>query len=123
MNPASREFIHKVAPRYPEEDKYAGRQGTVAVYAVIDKSGIPQGLQIVSSAGSGLDKASLDAIRQWRHESKNKMVREMEKQFEPLLDTNQAAALANPPENPPKNGSPRSSSRSSGWQALALSRF
>jgi TonB family protein len=69
MNPTQGHVTFKVPPHYPEEDRYARRQGTVAVYTVIDKSGIPQGLRIVWSAGSSLDKASIDAVRQWRYEA------------------------------------------------------
>ncbi len=69
MNPNPSQVSHRVEPHYPEEDKYAHRQGTVAIYGIIDKSGVPQGLRVVSSAGPSLDKASLDAIRQWRYQS------------------------------------------------------
>src|SRR6266496_1702769 len=67
MNPVPGRLDNRIEPRYPEQDKTARNQGTVAIYAVIDKSGIPQNLQLVLRATEGLDKASLDAVRQWRY--------------------------------------------------------
>ena len=68
MNPVPGRVISRVQPRYPEEDKRDRRQGTVAIYTVIDTAGVPQNLQISREAGSTLNKASLDAVSQWRYE-------------------------------------------------------
>lgn len=67
MNPLPVHPIKDVVPKYPDEDKRALRQGVVAVYALIDQNGIPQDLQTVLSASPGMDKSSLDAIRQRRY--------------------------------------------------------
>jgi TonB family protein len=68
MNPVPGRLVHRVDPQYPVEDRFSHISGTVAIYAVIDKAGIPQGLQIVSTVHPSLDKPSLEAIRKWRYE-------------------------------------------------------
>ena len=67
MNPLPAHPIKDVVPKYPDEDKRALHQGVVAVYALIDQNGIPQDLQTVLSASPGMDKSSLDSIRQRRY--------------------------------------------------------
>ena len=68
IDPSGGHLVKKVQPRYPEVERQAHTQGTVTMYAVIAKDGIPGQLRIVSSATPGLDKASLDAVEQWRYE-------------------------------------------------------
>lgn len=68
MNAVSARLIHRVEPRYPEQDKASLHQGMVAIYVLVDKTGVPQKLQVIRSAGASLEAASLDAVRQWRYE-------------------------------------------------------
>ena len=68
MNPFPWRRIHSVPPKYPEQDRQSHVQGSVAVYAVIAKDGVPQGLRVVNGISSGLNQASMEAIQQWRYE-------------------------------------------------------
>jgi TonB family protein len=68
IDPSAGHLVKKVQPRYPEAERQSHTQGAVAIYAVIAKDGIPGQLRIVSSATPGLDKASLDAVQEWRYE-------------------------------------------------------
>ncbi|HXM11918.1 MAG TPA: energy transducer TonB [Terriglobales bacterium] len=68
LNPTVGLLIKKVNPSYPESDKRGHVQGTVAIYAVIGVDGSLHDLRIVSGVSPGLDKASLDAVQQWRYE-------------------------------------------------------
>jgi TonB family protein len=66
MNPTVGRVIKRINPSYPESERR--RQGTVAIYAVIGADGSPHNLRIVSGVSPGLNKASLDAVQQWRYE-------------------------------------------------------
>jgi TonB family protein len=68
LNPTMGRVIKKVNPSYPEIDKRGHVQGTVAIYAVIGVDGSLHDLRIVSGVSPGLNKASLDAVEQWRYE-------------------------------------------------------
>ena len=68
IDPVPGRLKHKVEPQYPVEDKIAGNQGTVGIFAVIDKSGVPQNLEITLGASPGLNRTSMDAVRQWRYD-------------------------------------------------------
>ena len=68
MNPSEGRLIKKVPPLYPNSEKLAHREGTIAIYALIGADGSPRNLRIIESVSSGLDAASLDAVRQWRYE-------------------------------------------------------
>jgi TonB family protein len=68
LNPTVGLLIKKVNPSYPESEKRGRVQGTVAIYAVIGVDGSLHDLRIVSGVSPGLNKASLDAVQQWRYE-------------------------------------------------------
>lgn len=68
MNSISGRLLKRVQPQYPEPERQAHAQGTVAIYGVIGTDGVPRQLQIVSGVSPGLNKASLDAIQQWQYE-------------------------------------------------------
>jgi len=55
-------------PKYPEGERQSYADGSVSIYAVIAKDGVPQQFQIVSGSTPGFDKASLDAVQLWRYE-------------------------------------------------------
>ena len=65
FDPIAPQRIHSVAPYYPERERQSHVQGSVSVYAVIGKDGIPRGLRVISGVTPGLNDSALDAIRQW----------------------------------------------------------
>ena len=67
LNPKTGRLIKKVPPDYPDVLRAARFQGTVAIYAVIGADGSLHDPRVVSGA-SPLNKASLEAVRQWRYE-------------------------------------------------------
>jgi TonB family protein len=68
MNPIPGRLLRKVMPRYPESERQSRVQGRVAIHALIGKDGVPGQFRIVSSVTPALDKASLEAVQQWRYE-------------------------------------------------------
>jgi TonB family protein len=67
-NPNPGRVAKKLNPSYPPIERYSHHEGTVAIYAVIGADGVPHDLGIVSGVTPGLNKASLDAVQQWRYE-------------------------------------------------------
>jgi TonB family protein len=59
-------LISKVNPKYPQEAKEAGIQGTVVLDAVVGKTGDVENLKVVSGPKE-LQQSSLDAVRQWKY--------------------------------------------------------
>jgi len=68
MNPNPPHLVKRVMPRYPEQERQSHVEGTVAIDALIGKGGSVSELRIISGVTPGLNKASLDAIQQWRYE-------------------------------------------------------
>jgi TonB family protein len=66
-NPNPGRVVKRVNPSYPLFDRQSNHEGAVAIYAVIGTDGLPHELRIVSGVTPGLDKASLDAVQQWRY--------------------------------------------------------
>ena len=58
------QLLSKVQPRYPQEAKDAGIQGSVVLRAVIDKQGKVVDLSVISGPPE-LAAASIDAVKQW----------------------------------------------------------
>ncbi len=58
--------LTKVPPKYPEEAKKAGIQGTILLNAVISKDGAVENLT-VTSGPKELQQSALDAVRQWTY--------------------------------------------------------
>ncbi|KRG39781.1 energy transducer TonB [Stenotrophomonas pictorum JCM 9942] len=55
------------APTYPPAALRRGDSGTVVVQAVVDTRGVPLDVKIIQRSGSrDLDRAALDAVRNWR---------------------------------------------------------
>lgn len=67
-NPNPGRVVRRVSPSYPAFERQSHHEGTVALYVVIGTDGLPHELRIVSGVSPGLDKASLDAVQQWRYE-------------------------------------------------------
>jgi TonB family protein len=62
----ARNVITKVPPVYPPDAKKARIQGTVALDAVIGKSGDVESLKVVSGPQE-LQQSALNAVRQWKY--------------------------------------------------------
>ena len=62
----SGQLIRKVEPKYPLLAQQARIQGQVVLSAIISKSGLVEGLELVSGHPM-LVPAALDAVRQWRY--------------------------------------------------------
>jgi len=60
-------LIHQVSPVYPSVATAAGVEGTVILEAIIDEEGRVEDLKVLRSSGV-LDRAALEAVRQWRYE-------------------------------------------------------
>jgi periplasmic protein TonB len=65
-NVARSQLKHKVQPRYPQEARDNGIQGTVRLHVVLSTEGKVQQLEVVSGAPV-LAKAALEAVRQWEY--------------------------------------------------------
>jgi len=55
----------KVQPQYPPEARRDHQQGTVTLYAALAADGSVDQLKLLESAGTALDNASMQAVRQW----------------------------------------------------------
>ena len=53
-------------PEYSEEARKAKYQGTIVLSLVVDASGAPRDLQIVTPLGLGLDEQAIKAVNSWR---------------------------------------------------------
>ena len=56
------------APRYPQELRAAGRQGSVTVLFTVDTSGRVVDPKVQRSTDPAFEQPALDAVRQWRFE-------------------------------------------------------
>ncbi|MFB3826149.1 MAG: TonB family protein [Bryobacteraceae bacterium] len=59
-------LIEKVEPRYSEEARAAGLQGSIVVYAEIDTDGRASRAYVMTPLGMGLDEAAIAAVKSWR---------------------------------------------------------
>jgi len=59
-------LINRVDPIYPEEAKTAGIFGIVIVEATIDENGIVRSVKVLKALEPSLDRAAIDAVRQWK---------------------------------------------------------
>ncbi len=58
-------LVRQVRPVYPAAAKQAGITGVVGMKVVIGKDGNVRDIQIVQSAGSDLDAAAMESVKQW----------------------------------------------------------
>lgn len=54
------------APEFTQEARAAGLQGVVVVEALIDEQGRVIAAEVIQSVHPSLDKATLEAVRQWQ---------------------------------------------------------
>ncbi len=55
----------KVPPHYPPDARSAHQQGTVILYAFVSPDGRVEQTSVLESAGASLDRAAVEAVRQW----------------------------------------------------------
>lgn len=61
------DYLNNPAPPYPPLSRRLGEEGRVVVRALVGTDGQPQTVEVhISSGSERLDKAALDAVRQWR---------------------------------------------------------
>ena len=70
-NPAGGKAIKRIQPSYPPELRQAGIQGSTTLYATITKDGSVGKIGVLKTAGEGLDRSAMDAVRQWKYEPFN----------------------------------------------------
>jgi protein TonB len=58
--------LHKVQPEYPEQARKDRVTGTVILQTIIDTKGLVTAIELVQSVREDIDKAAIEAIRQWR---------------------------------------------------------
>lgn len=64
---AAPRLLDKTEPRYPEDARQAGAEGTVAVRLEIKENGQPGDIAVVRSSGrASFDAAAVEAIKDWR---------------------------------------------------------
>ena len=61
-------LIKEVVPVYPEEARKAGIEGVVILKIMTDKQGQVARVHVLKSESSLLNKAAVDAVRQWKYE-------------------------------------------------------
>ena len=62
------ELIHRVNPEYPKKARKQRIEGTVRMYAIIGKDGVPHDLMLVKGDPL-LSEAAFKAVQQWRYRS------------------------------------------------------
>jgi TonB family protein len=58
--------VHKVDPAYSHEAERDRVQGTALYRVIVDKSGRPRDIELLSPIGYGLDEKGTEAIQKWR---------------------------------------------------------
>lgn len=62
----SAEYLRNPAPAYPSSARRNGEQGTVLLRVLVNAAGDPERVEIYRSSGfDRLDRAALEAVRQW----------------------------------------------------------
>lgn len=68
MNPVPARLVKKVQPKYPGPERQSRVEGIVSMNAWVRKDGSVSDLRLISGVTTGLNNASLEAVRQWRYE-------------------------------------------------------
>jgi TonB family protein len=61
-------LMAKQEPDYSEQALSSQIQGTAIIKLIIDKTGVPRNLQVITPIGFGLDDRAVEAAQQWRFE-------------------------------------------------------
>lgn len=59
-------LLRSVDPKYSEEARQSGVEGTIRLYVVVGEDGVPRDLRVVNGLGYGLDEEAMRAVQQWR---------------------------------------------------------
>jgi len=68
MNPTPYRLVKGVAPRYPEDARQQGDEGTVVADVWIGLDGVPRIRKILASPSASLGRATATALTQWHYE-------------------------------------------------------
>ena len=66
-NFVSPHLVRKVEPKFPEEARFLGHEGTVRLYATIGEDGAIQHLQVIGGVSPELNNSAMDAVQQWKY--------------------------------------------------------
>lgn len=61
-------LVKRVSPPYPQTARLRRAEGSVVISAVIDKNGLITQPKVIRSVSEQLDRAALDAVRQWEYQ-------------------------------------------------------
>jgi TonB family protein len=61
-------LIKDVKPGYTADAMRRGVNGALLLRCVVDRDGVPRHIEIIESLDDGLDRASLEVLKQWRFE-------------------------------------------------------
>lgn len=61
------ELIERVDPVYPIAARRAGREGTVVITTIVDADGSVREARIIRGASAELDRAAVEAVKQWTY--------------------------------------------------------
>lgn len=66
-------YLNNPAPEYPRLSQRAGEEGRVLMRVVVTADGRPESVEVIKSSGfERLDKAAVNAVKQWRFEPARK---------------------------------------------------
>src|SRR5580700_7311961 len=65
---SSPRVIYQTDPEFSEEARKAKFQGTCVLGLIVDASGRPTNIHVVSSLGMGLDEKAIESVRNWKFE-------------------------------------------------------
>jgi protein TonB len=60
--------IYQTDPEFSEEARKAKYQGTCVLGLVVDASGHPTNIRVISALGMGLDEKAIESVRNWKFE-------------------------------------------------------
>jgi periplasmic protein TonB len=60
--------IYQTDPEFSEEARKAKYQGTCVLGLVVDASGRPTNIRVISALGMGLDEKAIESVRNWKFE-------------------------------------------------------
>ena len=65
-------LIHRVDPEYSPGSRGIRLEGSVIIESIITSRGVPTALRVVKSLAEEVDRAALEAVKQWRFEPAKK---------------------------------------------------
>lgn len=65
-------LLERIAPEYPRTALALGTEGTVVLTVVIDESGLIRESRVLRSVNETIDRAAVEAVKQWRYQPASK---------------------------------------------------